>query len=57
MEHTPNTAVQKVKAISDVMHETAEDILRQKQETLAAENGSNEASRANDIISVLRESH
>ncbi|KAF5376914.1 hypothetical protein D9615_007312 [Tricholomella constricta] len=55
VEWIPNQAVQKVKNMSDVMHETAKDILRRKRTAITQEleAGSCEASRAKDIISVL----
>lgn len=49
MEWTPNAAVQKVKTMADVMHETAKSILEQKRQEIreGVEGGK-------DIISVLR---
>ncbi|KAG5351256.1 hypothetical protein C0989_007233 [Termitomyces sp. Mn162] len=55
VEWTPNQAVQKVKSMSDVMHETALEILRRKREDITheIETESLESSPAKDIISVL----
>ncbi|GLB36851.1 putative cytochrome P450 [Lyophyllum shimeji] len=55
VDWTPNQAVQKVKKMSDVMHETAQDILRRKRMAITQEleAGSTGSSRAKDIISVL----
>jgi len=55
VEWTPNAAVQKVKRMSDVMHHTAQEILRQKRKDLANEGLSYDYQAAKDIISVLRE--
>ncbi|KAJ7358445.1 cytochrome P450 [Mycena albidolilacea] len=52
VEWTPNAAVQKVKRMSDVMHQTAVDILEDKREGLRREDGGMSA-RAKDIISLL----
>ncbi|RDB27404.1 hypothetical protein Hypma_004362 [Hypsizygus marmoreus] len=49
----PNRAVQKVKEMSDVMHETAQDILRKKRSALTQETDTSEFTRAKDIISIL----
>ncbi|KAG6916982.1 hypothetical protein DXG01_004411, partial [Tephrocybe rancida] len=51
----PNQAIQKVKGMSDVMHETALEILRRKRKDIVQEieAESPEASAAKDIISVL----
>ncbi|KAG7440063.1 cytochrome P450 [Guyanagaster necrorhizus] len=49
VEWTPNQAVQKVKSISDVMHDTAREILMVKREELGRE----KAKSNRDIISVL----
>jgi len=51
VEWTPNTAVQKVKDMSDVMHKTAQEILQQKREeiTTQVEKATNKY-----VISVLR---
>jgi hypothetical protein len=56
VEWTPNAAVQKVKRMSDVMHQTAVDILEDKREGLRREDGGMSA-RAKDIISLLCELH
>ncbi|KAF9457370.1 cytochrome P450 [Collybia nuda] len=55
VEWTPNRAVQKVKNMADVMHETAQGILRQKRETILQEleDGSPDSSPTKDIISIL----
>jgi len=58
VEWTPNRAVQKVKNMSDVMHDTAVGILRQKRKEIAREvedAGDSFLSRPKDIISILRE--
>ncbi|KAJ7881775.1 cytochrome P450 [Mycena olivaceomarginata] len=52
VEWTPNAAVQKVKRMSDVMHQTAVDIFEDKREGLRREDGGMSA-RAKDIISLL----
>ncbi|KAG6865211.1 hypothetical protein C0991_004412 [Blastosporella zonata] len=51
----PNQAIQKVKGMSDVMHETALEILRRKRIDITQETEpeSPEAASAKDIISVL----
>ncbi|KAK0448461.1 cytochrome P450 [Desarmillaria tabescens] len=49
VEWTPNKAVQKVKSISDVMHNTAREILMVKREEIGQEGVKNNR----DIISVL----
>ncbi|KAK0197765.1 cytochrome P450 [Armillaria mellea] len=49
VEWTPNRAVQKVKSISDVMHNTAKEILVAKREEIGRE----EVKGKRDIISVL----
>ncbi|KAF8060722.1 cytochrome P450 [Lyophyllum atratum] len=55
VEWTPNQAIQKVKNMSDVMHETAQDILRRKRTAITQEleDDSSGSSPAKDIISVL----
>ncbi|KAG6827437.1 hypothetical protein H0H92_011792 [Tricholoma furcatifolium] len=56
VEWTPHHAIQKVKNMSDVMHETAVDILRRKRMDITQEleaSESPESSTAKDIISVL----
>lgn len=55
VEWTPSSAVQKVKYISDVMHNTAVGILHQKQQALA-EDGDPDSSASKDIITMLRRS-
>lgn len=60
VELTPNSAVQKVKNMSDVMHQTASQILRQKraeiiQEVQDGDSPQSSSSRPKDIISILRE--
>ncbi|KAF9482949.1 cytochrome P450 [Pholiota conissans] len=52
VELIPHGAVQKVKNMSDVMHDTAVDILRQKREEIAKEDGV-DVTKAKDIISIL----
>ncbi|KAG6806535.1 hypothetical protein H0H93_002805 [Arthromyces matolae] len=50
----PNQAVQKVKRMSDVMHETALEILRKKRKSISHElEAESSESAAKDIISVL----
>ena len=57
VELTPNKAVQKVKRMSDVMHDTAVGILAGAQAGLQREDaGMGTSPRAKDIISLLRES-
>ncbi|KAF8193953.1 cytochrome P450 [Mycena galopus ATCC 62051] len=53
VEWTPNKAVQKVKRMSDVMHQTAVDILEDRREGLRREEGGVLGARAKDIISLL----
>ncbi|KAG6890526.1 hypothetical protein C0995_007728 [Termitomyces sp. Mi166 len=57
VEWIPNQAIQKVKNMSDVMHETALEILRRKRKDIIQEieTESLESTPAKDIISVLRE--
>ena len=54
MEWTPNAAVQKVKRMADVMHETAKAILEQKRQEIRE--GPEGVEGEKDIISVLRKS-
>ena len=49
MEWAPNAAVQKVKTMADVMHETAQAILEQKRQEIR-----DGVQEGKDIISVLR---
>ena len=51
VEWTPNDAVQKVKKMADVMHETAKAILEQKRQEIT-----DGVEAGKDIISVLRKS-
>ncbi|TFK38830.1 cytochrome P450 [Crucibulum laeve] len=53
VEWTPHKAVQKVKEMSDVMHETAQKILQEKRDLINVEGGLKPGSQAKDIISVL----
>lgn len=53
VEWTPNAAVQKVKRMSDVMDQTAQEILRQKREDIANEGLPYDYEEGKDIISVL----
>lgn len=56
VEHTPNRAVQKVKNIADIMHNTATEILRQRRLAIAQEvenEGISLSSSPKDIISIL----
>ncbi|KAG5653423.1 hypothetical protein H0H81_000534 [Sphagnurus paluster] len=55
VEWTPNQAVQKVKNISDIMHNTAQEILRSKVAAITGEHkeDSAEPACAKDLISVL----
>jgi hypothetical protein len=54
VEWTPNAAVQKVKSISDVMHQKAESILSDVRTALQREDAG-KGMRAKDIISLLCE--
>ncbi|KAF6758999.1 cytochrome P450 [Ephemerocybe angulata] len=57
VEWTPNRKVQKVKATSDLMHESAKAILEERRAQLLdeADLGSEDGGRAKDLISMLCE--
>ncbi|CAA7269679.1 unnamed protein product [Cyclocybe aegerita] len=54
VEWTPHETVQKVKEMSDVMHETAQNILEQKRRELSSDPDNQ---NAKDIISILLKSN
>ncbi|KAJ3517041.1 hypothetical protein NLJ89_g753 [Agrocybe chaxingu] len=54
VEWTPHDTVQKVKEMSDVMHETAQSILEQKRRELSSDPDNR---KAKDIISILLKSN
>ena len=52
---TPNATVQKIKMMSDVMYDTAKDILRDKKDMLSRSKDAHEQTHdPKDIISILR---
>ena len=51
VEITPNATVQKIKMMSDVMYDTAKNILRIKKDTFYAHEQTHDPK---DIISILR---
>ncbi|KAF8959860.1 cytochrome P450 [Flammula alnicola] len=56
VEWTPHKAVQRVKEMSDVMHETAQKILQEKREAIFREDSDlvkEEVTEGKDIISIL----